>query len=296
MSRRKVFVFLLAAALADPLLAETKAPAQVDLYVEVDPGETTLEPGNFMVREDGVSRSITAVEPAGPASLVLLIENSGRSWEVLNETRSAMRAFLRHAPGAHSYALVSFGRDARVESALSAEVLDAAGAYAEMKQSAWNDADTFDAVSRTLRAAGDTPAPRAILLIGGGRDSFSRTSYRDLIRQAEAADVIIHTILTGGSLDEQQAEQVRSSRGEMLHRALAAQTGGRHFCPNCEAGYSDAMQDALDALSRLYLVRYERPEAPQPGFVELEVEAFLGTGERRAKLPVRSRKGWRIEP
>ena len=81
----------------------------------------------------------------------------------------------------------------------------------------------------------------------------------------------------------------------MLHQALADQTGGRYFCPNCEAGYSDAMEQALDALSRLYLVRYERPEKPQPGFLELHVEAFLSDGDRRVELPLRVRKGWRIE-
>ncbi len=295
MTLRPIAVFLLAAIpLALATAEDVRSETSIDLYVEVDPGETSLQPGNFAVREAGVLRPILAVERVDSASLILLVENTGRSWQVLNETRSAMRAFLRHAPDVHSYALVSYGSGARVEAPLSSEVLSIAGAYAEMRQSAWNETDTFDAIARTLHAASQAPAPRAVLLIGSGRDSFSKATYAEVLHQAEASGVIIHALLTGGSLGEEAADSQRSQRGEMLLRALSAQTGGRYFCPNCEAGYSDAMKEALDALSRLYLIRYERPQTPPSGFLQLDVKAFLMDGDRRIDLPVRARKGWRI--
>ena len=81
----------------------------------------------------------------------------------------------------------------------------------------------------------------------------------------------------------------------MLIRMLAQRSGGKWFCPSCEADYADSMRDTMSTLDRQYTVKYRRPGPLQSGFHELKVEAFDLVDDVRQDYRVRAREGWRIE-
>jgi VWFA-related protein len=257
---------------------------------------------NFHVFEDGEAREVISAEPAGPASIVLLVENSLHSWRFLNDVRSAMRGFLKTAPEekGHSYALVTYERQPVVEQSLTREIGRIREAFAGVEQSAWGKTDTYDSIFRVLEAMGSLPGRRVLIFIGVGYDAFSRHTFGELGNKVEVENVQVYGFATGSGL-RQNAEQNWTpdlpdlQQGEMLIRMLVRRSGGKWFCPSCEADYADSMRDTMRTLDRQYTVRYRRRGPLEPGFHKVTVEAFDLVDDVRRDYRVRAREGWRIE-
>jgi len=278
-------------------------PQTATLYVTVEDRSSAareLAPRNFRVSEDGVAQKVVRAEPAGPANVVLLVENNLMSWRFLNDVHSAMRGFLQAAPQRHSYALVTYSRNVNVEAGLTPDIEKIGAAYAGLRHTAYADADTLDAIYRVAGKLEELPGRRVIILVGSGLDTFSRHTPGQLRRRLEAANVLVYGIATGSDMRQEspiypepgfQADPLRS---EMLMRMLATTTGGRMYCPSCEAEYADAMRDIMAALDGQYEVVYERASPPAPGFHKVKVEAFRQEGGKQRTVRVTAREGWRF--
>ncbi len=302
--RSGIILLLVAAATA---LGWSAAKAEnsetVTLYVSVEqdgkavPG---LSARNFRVWEDGEAQPVIRAEPSGRTSVVLLVENSLASWHFLNDSHSAMRGFMRSAPEGHQYALVTYGRSPTVEQGLTEEIDKIAQAYANARRSAWRETDTYDAVYRVLEEMETLPGPAVLIVIGSGFDSFSRHTFGQLKRKVESTHVVIWGIATGSELRHSDPPFLESltgvdlERGEMLLRMLSSTSGGKTFCPSCEADYQDSMRDVMESLEKLYTVVYERAGPPTGRFLKLKVEALRLDDDRRRDFHVRVREGWRF--
>jgi VWFA-related protein len=266
-----------------------------------------LTAGNFRIYEDGEPREVIRAEPAGPASVVLLVENSLHSWRFLNDVRSAMRGFLKAADKAadeekgHSYALVTYERKPIVEQALTQEIDRIRTAFVDVKQSAWGRTDTYDSIHRVLEEMQSLPGRRVLIFVGFGYDAFSRHTFGELQRKVEASNVQVYAIATGSDLRQLSEYPVGTpapadqQQGDMLIRMLAERSGGKWFCPSCEADYADSMRETMDTLDRQYTVEYLRPARPTVGFHKLKIQAFEISNDTRTDFTVRARPGWRTE-
>lgn len=283
----------------DIAFAASKEPTSLFVTVEQDGKPVSdLRAENFRILEGGDPRRVEAATPVGPASVVLLVENSLASWTYLNEVNAAMRGFLKNAPEEHSYALVSYGRRAEVEAALTKEARQVAAAYAGMKSSARGDVDAYDAVIQVLDEMEELNTRAVLIVISSGLDGFSRKTYTDTIKRAEATNVVIHTIALGGATRTLNAEgdvnQLDLRRGEMFLRALAERTGGECYCPSCEADFSSSMQQILASLGKQYELTYRREPSTSSGFVKIDVRAFRLADDVRHDYTVKARAGWRF--
>lgn len=272
---------------------EPGEPSEVYVRVE-DRGKPILrlDVSNVRVVENGIGMNVLEVERAGPASVVLLVENSETSWKYLSEVNHAMQGFLKHAPPYHSYSLVSFSEDAQVEAVLTKDAADVAAAYAGRKQSAWGYVAAYDALDRVLDSLEKLSGFRVVILVGSGDDAFSRTSFRKLQHRVEAMNVVVYSIQLGGSRMT-QPDAPDMTNGRMFLEAMARRTGGGHYCPDCEIGYKTAVEEILESLDRYFLIRYERPAGAETGFVPLDVEAFRLEGDKRHDYQVTARPGLR---
>jgi VWFA-related protein len=261
---------------------------------------------NFRVYEDGEAREIVKAEPAGPVSIVLLVENSLHSWRYLNDVRSAIRGFLRSAPEGrgHTYALVTFGRQTKVEQSLTSEIDRIRAAFGDVRQSAWDRTDTVDAVYRVAEEMEALPGRRVLIFVGFGYDAFSRRTFGELQRKLAASRAQVWALATGSDLRRdlplapagETAHPPDLQQGEMLIRMMAQQTGGKYFCPLCDADYVASMRETLATLDeKQYTVEYRRPAGLKPGFYKVKVEAFQLIGDYREDFTVRAREGWRLE-
>ncbi len=258
---------------------------------------------HFRVYENGEPREVVRAEPAGPASIVVLVENSLHSWRFLNDVRSAMRGFLKAASEekGHSYALVTYERKPIVEQTLTREISRIRTAFAAVEQSVWGRTDTYDSVYRVLEETESLSGRRVLMFIGLGYDAFSHYTFGELQREVEASNVQVYGFATGSDLrgwpghPGKTPEPIDLRQGEMLIRMLAERSGGKWFCPTCEADYADSMRDTMSTLDRQYTVEYRRSTPPEPGFLKLRVEAFEVIDDVRKDFQVRAREGWRIE-
>ena len=285
--------------------SSTTDPLNVVLEVTVERGQQAV-PGltarNFRVYENGEPRQVTRAEPAGPASIVLLVENSLHSWRFLNDVRSAMRGFLRAAPEqkTHSYALVTYTGRPIVEQTLTKEIDRIRTAFVDAQQSAWGRTDTYDALYRVIEEVERLPGRRVLIFVGFGYDAFSRHTFGELQQKLEAANLQVYGFATGSDLRREPRRGVEAAQpadlrdGEMLVRMLAGRSGGKWFCPGCEADFIDSMRETMDTLDRQYTVEYRRPATPKVGFHKLKVEAFRLNDDVRTDFRVRAREGWRI--
>jgi VWFA-related protein len=290
---------------AEPPAGETDPSTMVTQVTIEQKGQPVpgLTARNFRVYEDGEPREVLRAEPSGPASVVLLVENSLNSWRFLNDVRSAMRGFFRAASEekGHSYALVTYERQAIVEQSLTQEISRIREAFADVEQSAWGMTDTYDSICRVLEEMESLPGRRILIFIGFGYDAFSRHTFGELQRKVEASNIEVYAIATGSDLrgwpghPGRAPEPMDLRQGEMLIRMLAERSGGKWFCPSCEADYADSMRDTMNTLDKQYTVEYRRPVPPEPGFLKLKVEAFEVVDDVRKDFQVRAREGWRIE-
>jgi len=307
--------WILAAVTVMALAAEQSDLAHLYVRVE-DHGKAKqgLVAKNFRVIEGEKVRIVSSAEPAGPASVVLLVENSEASWKYLNEVNSAMRGFLKTAPPWHSYSLVSYTEDPRVEAPMTSQASRIAQAYAGRKQSAWGRVAAYDALDQVLDEVEKLEGFRAVVVIGSGEDAFSQAEFEDLVRRVELTDVVVYSVQLGGSqvpalgtpkgLEDLQdivslgdglsAEPPDLRRGEMFLRAIADRSGGDFYCPNCEAGYRTAIEEIVDSLESYYRVSYRRATPPNWGFAKLRVTSFRIDDDVRYDYRVKVRPGWRF--
>jgi len=305
-----VLLPVLIAGMASAVEAESRLEVTDGSLVVVEvtvEGKRTAVPGlaarNFRVYEDGETREVVSAEPAGPASIVLLVENSLHSWRFLNDVRSAMRGFLKAATEekGHSYALVTYERQAVVEQSLTREIGRIRAAFAGVEQSAWGKTDTYDSIFRVVDAMESLPGRRVLIFLGVGYDAFSQHTFGELANKVESENVQVYGFATGSDLRQASEQQAWAPdlpdlrQGEMLIRMLAERSGGAWFCPSCEADYADSMRETMSTLDRQYTVKYRRPGPLKPGFYKLRVEASDVVDDVRREYRVRAREGWRIE-
>ena len=264
-----------------------------ELYVRVvDQGKPVvgLTAENFRVVEGGQGRTVIQAEPAGPASVVLLVENSETSWRYLSEVNSAMRGFLNGAPSGHEYSLVSFSHEQNVEATLTAEAEQVAGAFVGRKQSRWGYVAAYDALDQVLDALREVRGLRVVVMLGAGEDAFSRASFGDVIRRLETENVVVYSLQLGGSAAfTSQADSADLHRGAQFMDAIAERSGGERYCPNCEAGYRTAVEEILDSLATFYRLQYDSEETPKEEAVKLRVEAFRLNDDVRRDYHVKTK-------
>jgi VWFA-related protein len=292
---------------AEPGSPDTKkADSTVVMQVTVEQkggSVPDLTARNFRVYEDRDPREVSRAEPAGPASIVLLVENSLHSWRFLNDARSAMRGFLKAAAEekGHSYTLVTYEPKAVVEQSLTQQIDDIRTAFANVEQSVWGRTDTYDSIYRVVEEMESLPGRRVLLFIGVGYDVFSRRTFGELQRKVEAANIQVYGFASGSDLRRWPGHPAKTPerpdlrQGETLLRMLAEQSGGKWYCPTCEADYAESMRDTMETLDRQYTVEYRRPGQPEPGFRKLRVEAFELINDSRRDFKVHARPGWRVE-
>jgi len=121
---------------------------------------------------------------------------------------------------------------------------------------------------------------RAMVILSGGDDNQSRYTREQALEMAQKADVVIYTISTNNSGEEND--------GDKILRYFAQETGGQAFVPFKASDLAQSFENIANELRHQYIVVYR----PEP----LKADGLYHTLEIRVKgrkdLVVRARHGY----
>jgi VWFA-related protein len=242
-----------------------------------------LTAADFEVRDNGIRQSTQMVgDPHGdpgvekPIDVVLALDLSDSvRGEPLRQLKAAAHAFVGLLRPEDSFSLLTFSSGVR----LAVSRADSRARAHEVIEATQAESTTslYDATFAAVVTADATRGRPLALILSDGDDHGSWLKPEQVLRAAEASDLVAHAVF------------VQQSGGEPAFlRALATATGGEAW----RADYSqleETLSRALEEFRSRYTLVYERTGTSRAGWHELDVRV------RRSGVRVRARRGY-LEP
>ena len=231
-----------------------------------------LKANNFLILEDGVPQTITSVRVAQtPITAVMLLEFAANSYYLINDMRNASYSFFQSLRPNDYVAVVTY--DLRTH--ILTDFTNNKELIAESLQSlvipGFSDTDMFDALYETLDRTSRIEGRKYIILIGSGRDTFSKLTLDKILAKVKATpNVTIFTIGTGAFLNEMGAGRGsgmglggRGGMGNMDYlqaqnqlKTFASMTGGLSFSPIFQGELPDIFNQINNSIRNQYILTY----------------------------------------
>jgi Ca-activated chloride channel homolog len=241
-----------------------------------------LRKEDFHIYEEGVEQEVTYfASVTQPFTLALILDVSGSTQTQLQAIRNAANNFINRLRPNDRILIVSF--DGRINVLTEAVTLGQLRKQ-KIRLDALNEGTLlYDAVSVVLNERlARIPGRKAIVLFTDGVDSGSkRASYKQTLRDAEEANVIIYPvkyntlpqlperlrqIADPRARDRVQARMIKEyATGSAYLRALADKTGGRLYRAESLTDIPQAFALVTEDLGRQYSLGYYPKTQARPG-------------------------------
>jgi VWFA-related protein len=169
-------------------------------------GLAGLVQSDFRLFEDGQEQTVVQFESSSaPFDLVLLIDLSGSTKEVVKLIRAAALRFVNAARPADRIAVITFAGTSTIVSGLTAD-RDLLRQRIETMDKARGDTKLYDAINFTMsqiKKDANNSRRAAIVVMSDGLDGTipgvsgqigSQTSYRDTLRNIQEFDGVLYTL------------------------------------------------------------------------------------------------------
>lgn len=249
---------------------------------------TDLNAEAFSVIEDGTPQTIAFFNKQdAPVTVGLLVDSSGSMRGVRDLVAVAAGTFVTSSNPEDEIFALTFGDDVRP--ALPAEepfTSDAAVLRRALFDAiaARGRTALYDAVAEGLRYAALGMHERKVLItVSDGGDNASRTTFDDVIRQAQRSNALIYSVVVRDPL-ETEANPKRLKR-------LAEQSGGEAFEPHDIGDVPFVLQHIARDIRNMYTLGYSPAANKGPGLrkVQIRIEA------PGRSLRVRTREAYLVE-
>ena len=235
-----------------------------------------LKAGNFLVLEDGVPQTITSVRMTQtPITAVMLLEFAANSYYLINDMQNASYSFFRTLRPDDYVAVVTYDLHTHILTDFTNNKDVIAQALQSLTIPGFSDTDMFDALYETLDRLTRVEGRKYIILIGSGRDTFSKLTLDKILAKVKATpNVTIFTIGTGALLNE-----LRGGRGGMgggmadlnylqaqnQLKTFAAMTGGLSFSPIFQGELPDIFSQINNSIRNQYVLTYRPTNTKNDG-------------------------------
>jgi VWFA-related protein len=226
-----------------------------------------LTPEKFLVLEDGVEQKVDTVRIAQtPITAVMLLEFAANSWFVINDMRNASVSFFNTLRPDDYVAVMTYDLQTHILS----DFTNNKGVVAESLNSltipGFSDTDMFDALYETLDRVTRIEGRKYIILIGTGRDTFSKITLDKILAKVKATpNVTIFTIGTGALINEMGVgggmRELNYLQAQNQLKTFAAMTGGLSFSPLFQGELPDDFAQINNSIRNQYVLTY-RPTNP----------------------------------
>jgi VWFA-related protein len=226
-----------------------------------------LKPGNFLILEDGVPQTVTSLRIAQtPITAVMLLEFAANSYYLIRDMQNASYSFFSTLHKDDYVAVVTYDLKTHILTDFTNNKELIAQSLQSLIIPGFSDTDMFDALYETLDRTSRIEGRKYIILIGSGRDTFSKLTLDKILAKVKATpNVTIFTIGTGAFLNE-----VSGGRGGMggsirdlnyiqdqnQLRTFASMTGGLSFSPIFQGELPDIFAQINDSIRNQYVLTY----------------------------------------
>lgn len=230
-----------------------------------------LKPANFLVLEDGVEQKVDSLRVAQtPITAVLLLEFAANSWYAINDMQNAAVSFFQSLRPDDYIAVMSYDLQTHILSDFTNNKQTIADSLNSLTIPTFSDTDMFDALYQTLDRLTRVEGRKYIILIGTGRDTFSKiTLDKMLAKIKETPNVTIFTIGTGALLNELGAgggiRELNYLQAQNQLKTFAAMTGGMSFSPLFQGELADDFAAINNSIRNQYVLTYQPTNTASDG-------------------------------
>jgi VWFA-related protein len=242
---------------------------------------------NFVVYENGVRQQTASVDLERAAvSIGFLMEFGGRS-QVLR------RVVADEASRAGRQLTEALSRDDRMAVWKYSDKVEKLADFSQSRESLaslfyslgtpeFSETNLYDAVVSAIDQMRPVNGRKAILLVSSGLDTFSKTTYQDVLKTARASDSPIYAISLAPSLHEYVI--INEQAGPMAHidwgkadrrlQEIASASRGRAYSRKDIVDLSPVYDDILENLKLRYVITYRSsngPDGSSPRSVRVEL-------------------------
>jgi len=221
-----------------------------------------LKPGNFLVLEDGVEQKVDTVRVTQtPITAVMLLEFAANSYYLINDMRNASVSFFHSLRPDDYIAVMTYDLNTHILADFTNNQQVVAESLRSLTMPTFTDTDMFDALYETLDRVSRIEGRKYILLIGSGRDTFSKITLDKIIAKIKATpNVTIFTVSTGALLNEvspgRGSRQMDYLQAQNQLKTFAEMTGGLSFAPIFQGELPDDFNTINNSIRNQYLVTY----------------------------------------
>jgi len=226
-----------------------------------------LKAANFLVLEDGVEQKVDTVRIGQtPITAVMLLEFAANSWNVINDMRTASVGFFHSLRPDDYVAVMTYDLQTHILSDFTNNKDVIAESLNSLTMPGFSDTDMFDALYETLDRTSRIDGRKYIVMIGTGRDTFSKITLDKILAKIKATpNVTIFTIGTGALANEMSAgggmREMNYLQAQNQLKTFAEMTGGLSFSPLFQGELPDDFAAINNSIRNQYLLTY-RPTNP----------------------------------
>ena len=248
-----------------------------------------LKPGNFLVLEDGVPQTLTGVRTTqAPITAVMLLEFAANSYYYIYDMQNAAYTFFQTLKPDDYIAVVTYDLKTHILTDFTNNKDVVAQALQSLVIPTFSDTDMFDALYETLDRLTRVEGRKYVILIGTGRDTFSKLTLDKMLAKIKATpNVTIFTIGTGAWLNEMYGGQggmmggirdLNYLQAQNQLRTFAAMTGGLSFSPVFQGELPDIFNQINNSIRNQYVLTY-RPTNTENNGAYRKVKVLLVDNE-----------------
>jgi VWFA-related protein len=222
-----------------------------------------LKANNFLVLEDGVEQEVTSVRTIQtPITAVMLLEFAANSYYLIRDMQNASEVFYRSLRPDDYVAVITYDLRTHILTDFTNNKSLVAESLNSLTIPTFSDTNMFDALYETLDRVSRIEGRKYIILIGSGRDTFSRLTLDKTLAKIKATpNVTIFSIATGGLMNEMSSgggiRGLNNLQAQNQLRTFAQMTGGLYFQPVFQGALPDVFGQINDSIRNQYLITYK---------------------------------------
>lgn len=262
-----------------------------------------LQKEHFRVLEDGVPQQLQGFQKTeAPITAVLLIEFANTNYRFMYDALNAAYSFADTLKKDDYVAVIEYDMKPNILLDFTQDKQAVYGALNMLRIPGFSESNLFDALYDTLDRVDRIEGRKEIILVGSGRDTFSKITYDKILKKVkDTPNVTIFTISTGraflewidarGGANPYIREQMLDYlQADNQMNTFAKLTGGRWYNPRFEAEFREIFRDVGQSIRNQYTLAYRPTNRKLDGsYRKLKVELVQpGTDQ---PLIVKNEKG-----